>query len=487
MTLRKRFRAFTTIRARLTLWYTAILAAALAVFVAVSYLALSHAIRQHADQTLADACRDAAATLQAEAADPAEGGDLRRAAVESLREFQLADHTFYVFDDQDNLVTSTSLARGRPPSNSKPSADELRSALLAGERPATLVLHTLYDRHGEEAYRACAVRGTTSQQAYAVVGVQSLTEQEGLLEHTGQGFALAVALALALAALGGYLLARHSLRPVVDITSRAQKISAENLHERVPVERADELGYLATVFNDLLQRLEKEFDQQRQFMADTSHELRTPLAIIQGEADVALSRVRQPEEYREALRVIQAESLRFGALVDDLLILARVAAGQQVIARSSLYLEEVLAECSRRIDVLARQRRVQIVSQVEEEMPLQADARLLQRLFLNLLDNAIRFTPPGGKVSVRAAAGDADYRVHITDTGPGIPPESQEHIFDRFFRTDPSRQRPEEAGGSGLGLAIVRCIAGQHGGSVELVRSGSDGSEFLVRLPRVLL
>jgi signal transduction histidine kinase len=255
----------------------------------------------------------------------------------------------------------------------------------------------------------------------------------------------------------------------------------------LPVENPhDELGELATVINGLLARVETSFDQQRRFVADASHELRTPTAIIRAEAEIALAReARAESEYREALRVVQDAGHRLSRIVDDLFLLARADAGHRPLQRELLYLDELAADAARAMQGLAAPRSIKLEVVPMPEAPFIGDAELLGRMLLNLLDNAIKYSPDAGTVTVSLGRTDSGYELRVADEGPGIPIEAQQHIFERFFRVDKARSRGERSAtsGAGLGLAIARWVALAHGGTLELRQSGPDGSEFVVVLP----
>jgi signal transduction histidine kinase len=220
-------------------------------------------------------------------------------------------------------------------------------------------------------------------------------------------------------------------------------------------------------------------------MADASHELRTPVAILCGEADVALSQAtRSPEDYRESLDILRAEAQRLKHIVEDLFTLARADAGQYPLTLTDFYLDELVTECSRSVRTLAAAKHITIYYDTSKEMPIHADEALLRRMIVNLLDNAIKYTPPGGKVSVTWDVQDSQYRITVSDTGQGIPGDLQSRIFERFFRVDKARSRSEnDGGGAGLGLSISRWIVQAHAGQLELTRSDTGGSTFTVLLP----
>jgi two-component system, OmpR family, sensor kinase len=271
----------------------------------------------------------------------------------------------------------------------------------------------------------------------------------------------------------------------------AARLGASNLDERLPVPNSrNELGRLAATFNDLLARLAQSFEQQRRFMSDASHELRTPVAIVCGESEVALSQPdRSPAEYRESLSILHDEGRRLTRIVEDLFFLTRADAGQYHLVAGNFYLDEMVGDCLRAMRSLATARKLELqFSYAEDELAMRGDEALIRRMILNLLDNAIKYTPPAGQVIVDLQRCDDDYAIRITDTGQGIPAESQAHIFDRFYRADTARGRNGDAdgAGAGLGLAISRWVAELHGGRILLERSDERGTTFFVCLPSSL-
>jgi heavy metal sensor kinase len=268
------------------------------------------------------------------------------------------------------------------------------------------------------------------------------------------------------------------------MAEQAREITGSSLSRRLEIGRAaEELTVLAASFNELLARLDESFEAMRLFVADASHELRTPIAVIRGEADVALAHDRGAAEYRESLAIVLDESRRLSGLVDDLLNLARADAGRVKLEVQEFYFNELLADCCRSMQTLAGASDISLDCSSPGDVQFRGDEALLRRLVINLLDNAIRYTPPGGKVSaVLEADPAARVQIRISDTGAGIPPEAAPHVFDRFYRADKARSRQD--GGFGLGLSIVKWIAEAHNGSVELTRNSGQGTTFAVTLPR---
>jgi signal transduction histidine kinase len=230
----------------------------------------------------------------------------------------------------------------------------------------------------------------------------------------------------------------------------------------------------------LVTQLRESLRVQRQFMADASHELRTPVSVIQTAADVTLARdLRTADEYRAAVAIIRDEAKRLARLVDDMLVLARADAGGYPLKLEQLYLNDLLADCQRTLDVLARERRVAIRTVAGDDVAFTGDESLLRRMLLNLLQNAVTHTRCDGTVTVDLSHYSRSVYIRVSDEGQGIPEPDRERIFDRFVQLDASRS----AAGAGLGLPIARWIARAHGGRLELETSNASGSTFLVLLP----
>jgi two-component system OmpR family sensor kinase len=472
---------FDSMRSRLTLWYTGVLALVLVVFATAASAYRARAARERTDRSLADDARSLALNLTAEYEEDQTGDN---AATEVARDFQFADRQAFIFDEGGRVAASSAIPERASEGRAWPDAAAL-SRSLGGLVEAARQSEHAYSTiaFGEDGIRACAARASIRGRPFVVAVAQSLHGQEEELERVRRAFYVAVPVALLLASLGGYFLARKSLAPVVEMGERAARINAESLGERLPVgNERSELGRLARTFNELLARLDVSFEQQRRFMADASHELRTPVAIVCGESEVALSRAaRGAEEYRESLTILHDEGRRLTRIVEDLFTLARADAGQYGLVPAEFYLDEAAAECVRAVRSLAARHGVSIRHEHGDELPLRGDEGLVRRMILNLLDNAIKYTPSGGEVHVELAREFDVYKIRITDTGGGVPSEARPHIFERFYRADKSRSR--SGGGAGLGLSIASWIAEAHGGRVALERSDKTGSTFLISLP----
>jgi heavy metal sensor kinase len=295
-------------------------------------------------------------------------------------------------------------------------------------------------------------------------------------------FALTLPFAVALASLGGYLLARRSLLPVGAMAAQAQKITSESLEARLPNPNPhDEFGRLATVINDTLARLERSFNELKRFTADASHELRTPLTALRTVGEVALRRAENPAALRDAVQSMLEEAQRLTELTDSLLTLARMESGHLQIEPLPLCLMEIANEVAGSLEVLAADKKQSIEVVGDSNVFAVADRPLLRHALLNVLHNAIRYSPPNAPVRVSIGRHEHRAVVEILDQGPGIEPRYQEQIFDRFFRVDFGRSRSE--GGHGLGLAIAKASIERLGGSIEVESEIARGSTFRLRLP----
>ena len=318
-----------------------------------------------------------------------------------------------------------------------------------------------------------------------IVGViqvgRSLAEVEAILNRLRLLGGIGLLVALALAWGGGYFLAGRALAPVDRITRAAERIGAEDLSRRLALRLPDdELGRLAAAFDGMIDRLERAFRRQRQFTADASHELRTPLAIIRSQLELARGRPREAAYDRRVLDSIHEETERLGHLVENLLILARADAGRP-LEQAPLDLEELLAEAGERMAPLAHERGIALEATADETAAVRGDAVRLGQLLLNLLDNALRHTPSGGRVTVSLEPAAAGVLLKVADTGCGIAPEHLPRIFERFYRADEARSRA--AGGAGLGLAICEAVARAHGGRLEVESEVGRGTTFSLWLP----
>ena len=488
-----------SIRVRLAIWHTLTIAALLAAFSVCTWIFLVRTTGVQADRSLADMAR----SLVGEWGE-ARHQDVASTAVSAAaatREYRDSDRRLVVYDGAGRLIAISDTTALTPALSRSALADLQHgpvSALIRGASVNDQGFTTIQTGGGEVApVRAYVVRLTAEGKPFTVLALRSLHAEQEATESFITALLVAIPIVLVLAGLGGYLLARASLAPVVKMGRQAERISANNLDERLSIENPrDELGGLGTVLNGLLARLEAAFrheqkvaERQRQFMADASHELRTPVAALSSVADVVLAEAnRDPARLGEALDVVRGEAHRLGRLVDDLLFLSRADAGQLPHRRENLFLDEIVQDSARAARGLAASRGVTLNTSPGEQSPFVGDPHLLRRLVMILIDNAIKYTPAGGEVWLSLDRDDIgeQYRIVVEDTGSGVPAGARERIFERFFRADVSRARVDEhdrGSSAGLGLAIARFTAESYGGSVKLESTGPSGSRFVITLP----
>jgi two-component system OmpR family sensor kinase len=494
---------FSSVRARLTWWYTGVLALVLISFALAGYFFLSYTLNRRTDDALGEMANAFASTLANEEADSHQGEgkavrseEMNSSPDEVVKEVvsqnQFRDYRIIVYSESRREVAASAVPQNRnePGGTRPPEASKMAGIFDAIARSSGSALYFATLSDGDNQYRVVGRRLQARGKPYTLVVLRSLHDQEDLLERASYALMVAVPLALLLASVGGYFLARKSLAPVVTMSASAGRIGAANLHERLPVmNERDELGGLALVINGLLARLDTSFEQQRRFMADASHELRTPIAIMRSEAEVALS---EPEisnaELRESIAIFKDETKRLTGIVEDLFMLARADAGQYQVTPKEFYLDELAAEIARSVRQLAAEKGLSLQLDASEEMQFRGDENLLRRLLLNLVDNAIKYTPQEGVITISCKREPGLYIITVSDTGQGISAEAQLHIFERFYRADSARSRADEDGasltsGAGLGLSIARWIAEAHNGALDLLHTSEAGSVFQLVLP----
>ncbi len=313
----------------------------------------------------------------------------------------------------------------------------------------------------------------------------NVREIEAVLQRLGLLLLWAIPLVLAIAGFGGWVLARASLRPVDMMRRTAESITAHNLSLRIPEPPTeDELAHLARTLNQMIARLEASFMQIRQFSADVSHELRTPLTILIGELELALRSRKRPEEYEAVLSSALEEVLRLHRIVETLFELARAERGQLPLDQQPVLLAQLIEEIAEDVEPLARERGIAIYRRADSDGRVLGDALRLRQAVLNVVDNALKYTPAGGSVTLSLYSASGEVVVEVADTGVGIAPEDMPHVFERFYRAEKSRSRTS-ADGAGLGLAIVRWIVEAHGGRVELDSRLGGGTRVRLCFPEL--
>jgi two-component system, OmpR family, sensor kinase len=463
-----------TLRGRLTLWYVSALALILAAFGAAVYVMLSRALHRRVDDALRSTIEISTTSLRH---DTQEGQSPQSAAQSTASELSHPQQALMIFDGEGRLLAE------------HPYEEDFHIRLpdLAAVAAEDVYLDTVAEASDKDDRHRIALRRVRIPPAdtpYIVLASQPLEAVEDELESLREILYLATPAALLLAGVGGWFLARQGLAPVAAMARSAAEIGAGSLDRQLPVANPrDELGRLAATFNDLLARLDRAFDEQRRFMADASHELRTPLSVIGTAAGVTLKKGGRDEaEYREALRVVAEQSRRLTRIVNDMFLLARADAGRYPVRKRALYLNDLVAEVARAGAVLAADRGVRVEVSNLGEASFHGDEDLLRQMLLNLVDNAVKFTPAGGVVKIDLGRRGGEYLLSVSDDGPGVAPEARAHVFERFYRADKARSRAED-GGAGLGLAIARWIAEAHDGDLRLFDANGSGATFVARLP----
>jgi heavy metal sensor kinase len=359
--------------------------------------------------------------------------------------------------------------------------------LRVPERSVTQPLHgqpwqgtVLSDRNQEVRLysRTLTYRG----EVLAVIQVgESLTQLHTLLHRLVAALLLTGGVVLLICAAGSYWLAARSFAPIRQLAEAARRIKTGDLHQRVPIPRPhDEIQYLALTLNDMLNSLEQAFSRQRRFVADASHELRTPVAVIRNKASIALLDTLTLTEAMTVLHEIRGETERLSQLISDLLALARGDEEQAHFERELVQFDLLVKTVAATAEPLATERGIHLEVEAPDPVMLTGDEARLMQVVMNLLDNAIRYTNPGGRVTVAVEKTAQAAHLMIRDTGIGIAAEHLPHIFERFYRVNAARS---QAGGSGLGLAIVAWVVHAHGGSIDVVSQVGAGSCFTIVLP----
>jgi len=450
-------RFFKTIKFRLTVWYLVAIMVLLSAFSSMAYFMLSRNLYQNLDDSL----KTSVAELQ------------RSIDIEQ-------DHIAFSISVNELLLVydaNGTLVQRLGPNIGFTDIDGLVKRALFGQS----AFQTAVAGDGQQVRLYAAPFTPDSSTRLALIVGRPPAEIQSIL-HTFRSILGFSALSIiALAGIGGLFLANRALRPVDRMAATAQEIGESDLSQRVDVQSENEMGRLATTLNGMIARLEAAFSRQRQFTADASHELRTPLAVIQAESTLALEKDRTPAEYRKSLELVSQEVTYMSAVIGKLLLLARGDSGKEPLNFQEVSIKELLTELSSDVEVLARDKGLKFKLGPLEDITVKGDRVKLRQLFLNLLENAIRYTASGGSIISAAVKRKDTAVVSVSDTGIGIPPEHLPRIFERFYRVDKARSRAE--GGTGLGLAIVRYIVKAHSGKIEVESQPGRGSTFRVILP----
>jgi heavy metal sensor kinase len=459
------------VRTRMTLWYVLALGFLLLIYAGGTSLFLFHSLREQLDANLVEDVETVEGLLVS-----TPDGRITLDTVHPERNEPDVQRLVEVWSPEGTLLYRSPLLGDRT-LGGPPRPQESKDRDIGEPSPATLRL-----RDGARVRIATSIYTVETHRVLLRVA----HSEEALWQEIQEFLtvlAVAFPLVLVLAGFGGFALARKSLAPVDAMAQKAEKISAEQLSERLPIENPeDELGQLAGAFNATLARLEAAFDQLRRFTADASHELRTPLTAIRSVGEVALQTPKSSTEYRDVIGSMLEETDRLTRLVDSLLTLSRADSGHIHLQRADISLLGLAQEASSLVEVLAEEKRQRISVEGEPALIVSGDRLILRQALVNLVDNAIKYSSSGAEIVVRVSAGkDSQVIVEVVDQGPGVPQEHQSRIFDRFYRVDSARSR--EWGGAGLGLAIARWAVEAHGGQITLQSVEGQGSTFRVALP----
>lgn len=462
----------TTLRGRLTLWYSGVLAALLALLGTASFILLTHGLLNTVDDSLNSLAHAIADSVQRPSSQTPDVED----SLQALLGPELAERFFQLLDPYGQVDP-----RLAPPKRSRlPLSPAARRS--AEEGRATFETINL-PAGSNRAFRLLTMPVIRNGATANIVQVaMSLETVEGARSSFVFILLALSPLVLAGGAIGGWFLARRALAPVDAIVEAARKIEADELSKRIPVLSRDaELSRLTAVLNDMLERIDASFAAVRRFSADAAHELRTPLTILKGEIEVALGSSLISEAARQTLLSCLEEVDRLNSLVEDLLLMARIDSNALSLAAAPVNLAEVMDDVAPALKELAA--RAGNSCKINQSLPcwVQGSEPLLFRLIFNLAENAIKYTPAEGWIEVNLSQIDGTAVWEIKDTGPGIAPRVQERLFERFYRGDPARERT----GTGLGLAVVHSIVQLHHGKIEVSSTVGRGSCFRVRLPLV--
>ncbi|REJ88943.1 MAG: HAMP domain-containing protein [Planctomycetota bacterium] len=452
-----------TIGWKLTLWYGAILGISLVVLGAFVFFSLSRSRLAEIDRALEEELAEIELEVRS-----ATSSESRAHALEKY----FGEHEFYSIQvsKPDGAILFTSRNVGAEP------FPVPRLAADAAEESTDDVLHG-----GDSPYRMSSRIAESLDGPVIVQAADSLIpyyhERNRLLTVLVAAAPIVIVVAMA----GGYWLSRRALAPVDRLTQAALRISASQLDQRVLIpHEKDELARLAAAFNAMLERLETSFTEMRRFTADAAHELRTPLAVLRSETEVALRSPRSPQEYRNVLASQLEEIDRITRLADQLLFLSREDAETTSTSLSPTDVDGMLAAVAEQLEPAAAARMLSLELDDIPSCRVGVDPDRLRRLFVNLLDNAIKYTDEGGTVRVAGDRNNGTVELRVTDNGRGINQHHLPYIFDRFYRADPARRETE---GSGLGLAICQAIVSRHHGAIRVDSTLGKGTTVLVSLP----
>jgi heavy metal sensor kinase len=450
-------RIFTTIKFRMTVWYVVVIAILMLAFGALAYFMLSYNLYNNQDQFLTSRMSELQSEITADST-----------------QIKFADRPadmVMIYDSSYDLLQSLG-----PNVQFLNISSVVKRALLG----QSAFLDAVTADNQRVRLLAAPMNLNSTTRIVVIVGRSpaDIEETMGSFRKVLGFSGLAV---IIFAAVGGVFLANRVLKPVDRISQTAREIGESDLSRRIEINGQDELARLSATLNGMFQRLESAFNRQRQFTADASHELRTPLAIIQAESTLSLGKGRTEDEYLKSLETVAQESEYMSTIIEKLLFLARADAGKEPYSFQEVEVIDLLQDVSQDVEVLTREKNQLFEPGPVEDLSIIGDRTKLKQLLLNIFNNAIKYTPPGGKISYKAYRQKGAAVIDIMDTGIGIPAENIPYLFERFYRVDKTRSRAE--GGSGLGLSISEKIAEAHGGRIDVESVVGKGSTFRLTFP----
>ncbi len=460
-----------SIRFRMTAWYAGLLAGALLIFGASVYLGLERYLYWNLERGLSTQCSTIGAEL------------LPQISHQSHEWLEREINETYAPEVNSNFVRVTGKEEGivyvsgapkdgafdpsRVPSPGDKDIGRSRKVQL-GREYQLLIETKRFTMPGGSQF--LVESGAPSEQIRTVLHGLLLT------------FAIYVPFIVSLAVTGGYWLMRRSLRPVDEITKQAEGITSRNLSERLPeIRTGDEIERLSAALNRMIERLDQAFQHVNRFSADASHELRTPLTILQLELEGIVQNQSLSPGLAEQMGSVLEETQRMSRIVENLLTVSRLDAGEVRMEKKRLDLGQLVASTADQMKLLAEEKSIALISDLASDVWVEGDRAYLQQVIVNLMDNAIKYTHEGGQVGVCVRRNASTAVLEVSDNGVGIPSDALPHVFERFYRTDKARSR--DSGGAGLGLAIVKAICTAHGARVSVSSKEGNGSCFAIEVP----
>jgi len=463
-----------SIRFRLTVWYAGLLAGLLVLFGASVYVGLGHYLKRTLTESLTNEARQIGETLLVNISLSGEAY-----VVDEIKE-HFAPEINGMFVRVTRADGSTLYESGMPRDGS---FDPRSLTAVSGDltQASSRVAHS----PGRLELIVCAVPYTSRDGNRFLVEVGApLKQSESVLHGLLLTFAVGLPVVVVVAIAGGYVVMRRALSPVGEITRTAEQITSRNLSERLPeAKTGDELEALSIALNRMIARIEHSFRHVNRFSADASHELRTPLTILRGELEAIAQRPDLPSDVRETIGSTLEETERLSKIVESLLAISRLDAGEALMTRERFDLTALVTDTADQMRLLAEDKQITLKCAASAGIEVEGDQERVKQVVVNLVDNAIKYTGDGGTVEISVGAINGSAVLEVIDSGVGIPSEAISHVFERFYRVDKARSR--KMGGAGLGLSIVKSICTAHEGRVSVESAEGKGSRFTVELPLV--